>query len=106
ARPQPPSLCTAANCRTCPLMRGFDVLDLNKAVNSLVRHRHRWDKLMQAAARQTSPQSSDSAQSHLREVKDFGSNPGALRMFTYVPERLVSSPALVVVLHGCTQNAA
>ena len=27
-------------------------------------------------------------------------------MFTYVPKKLESSPALVVVLHGCTQSAA
>jgi len=29
-----------------------------------------------------------------------------LRMFTYVPKNLGVSPALVVVLHGCTQSAA
>ena len=43
---------------------------------------------------------------HLTELTGFGSNPGALRMFTYVPKKLESSPALVVVLHGCTQSAA
>jgi poly(hydroxyalkanoate) depolymerase family esterase len=42
--------------------------------------------------------------SHLGEVHEFGSNPGALRMFTYVPERPKS--ALVVVLHGSSQTAA
>lgn len=42
--------------------------------------------------------------SHLTEVHEFGSNPGALRMFTYVPSRRKS--ALVVVLHGCAQTAA
>ena len=36
----------------------------------------------------------------------FGSNPGNLRMFTYRPARLAEDPALVVVLHGCTQTAA
>jgi poly(hydroxyalkanoate) depolymerase family esterase len=41
----------------------------------------------------------------LQEKTDFGSNPGALRMLTYVPHRLAKSPALVVVLHGCTQTA-
>jgi poly(hydroxyalkanoate) depolymerase family esterase len=81
------------------------VLDFNK-IKSLVRHRRHWDKLMQAAAvRQTSAQSSDFPGSHLREVKGFGSNPGALRMFMYVPKRFASSPALVIALHGCTQNA-
>jgi feruloyl esterase len=43
---------------------------------------------------------------HLVEVDDFGSNPGALRMFTYVPAQLLQKPALVVVLHGCAQTAA
>jgi poly(3-hydroxybutyrate) depolymerase len=38
--------------------------------------------------------------SHLEEVKEFGSNPGALRMLVHAPERLPPSPALVVVLHG------
>src|SRR5260221_5550537 len=41
---------------------------------------------------------------HLTEVYEFGSNPGALRMFKYVPARPKS--ALVVVLHGCKQTAA
>src|SRR5882757_6103058 len=36
----------------------------------------------------------------------FGSNPGALRMFAFVPEHLQRAPALVVVLHGCGQTAA
>lgn len=40
----------------------------------------------------------------LTEVAGFGSNPGALRMFEYVPAD--PQPALVVVLHGCTQTAA
>jgi poly(hydroxyalkanoate) depolymerase family esterase len=43
---------------------------------------------------------------HLVEVDDFGSNPGALRMFKYVPAQLPKQPALVVVLHGCAQTAA
>jgi poly(hydroxyalkanoate) depolymerase family esterase len=41
----------------------------------------------------------------LQEVVGFGSNPGNVRMFAYVPERLARSPALVVALHGCTQSA-
>lgn len=41
-----------------------------------------------------------------REETRFGSNPGNLRMFSYVPERLASPAALVVVLHGCKQKAA
>lgn len=44
--------------------------------------------------------------SPIREVTGFGSNPGNLRMFTFVPSEPTPAPALVLVLHGCTQNAA
>jgi poly(hydroxyalkanoate) depolymerase family esterase len=43
--------------------------------------------------------------SPLTEVSDFGDNPGALRMFTYLPMDRPKRPALVVVLHGCGQDA-
>ncbi|WQO27958.1 PHB depolymerase family esterase [Microvirga lotononidis] len=49
---------------------------------------------------------SPSVPTRLNEVTEFGSNPGNLRMLAYVPESLPPSPALVVVLHGCTQTAA
>ena len=42
----------------------------------------------------------------LLETMRFGSNPGALRMFSFVPPDHHASPALVVVLHGCGQTAA
>jgi poly(hydroxyalkanoate) depolymerase family esterase len=42
----------------------------------------------------------------LTEIDDFGANPGALHMFTYVPAQLPARPALVVVLHGSAQTAA
>src|SRR6516225_5446007 len=42
----------------------------------------------------------------LVEVSRFGSNPGELRMFVFVPAHLQQSRALVVVLHGCGQTAA
>jgi poly(hydroxyalkanoate) depolymerase family esterase len=44
--------------------------------------------------------------SHLQEVEEFGTNPGRLRMLTYLPDDLPASSALVVVLHGSTQSAA
>ena len=44
--------------------------------------------------------------SPLVETKNFGSNPGALRMFTFAPDNLQPAPGLVVVLHGCGQTAA
>src|SRR3954447_24785460 len=42
----------------------------------------------------------------LTEVIRFGTNPGNLRMFAFVPDRLAPSRPLVLVLHGCTQTAA
>jgi poly(hydroxyalkanoate) depolymerase family esterase len=40
-----------------------------------------------------------------REDKRFGSNPGNLSMFSYVPEGFPARAALIVVLHGCKQDA-
>lgn len=42
----------------------------------------------------------------LREATPTGSNPGALRMFRYVPAGLPDRSPLVVVLHGCLQTAS
>lgn len=42
----------------------------------------------------------------LQEVTGFGSNPGNLRMFRFVPDGLPAGRPLVVALHGCTQSAA
>jgi poly(hydroxyalkanoate) depolymerase family esterase len=42
----------------------------------------------------------------LEEISDFGPNPGALRMFVHIPEKLAKDAALVVILHGCGQTAA
>ena len=39
------------------------------------------------------------------QVEDFGSNPGHLRMYKYVPAKLAPAPAMVVVLHHCFQRA-
>ncbi len=43
----------------------------------------------------------------LEEIKNFGNNPGNLRMFTYFPSDIANSEKvpIVVVLHGCSQNA-
>ncbi|MGP9814397.1 extracellular catalytic domain type 1 short-chain-length polyhydroxyalkanoate depolymerase [Rhodopseudomonas sp. NSM] len=46
------------------------------------------------------------AASPLIETADFGDNPGNLRMLSFIPEGLTKRIPLVVVLHGCTQNAA
>ena len=42
----------------------------------------------------------------LTPVTSFGSNPGALKMFEFVPTGLASNAPLVVVLHGCTESAS
>jgi poly(hydroxyalkanoate) depolymerase family esterase len=44
----------------------------------------------------------------LTETTGFGTNPGDLKMFSYLPgdQRARQKLPLVVVLHGCTQNAA
>jgi poly(hydroxyalkanoate) depolymerase family esterase len=41
----------------------------------------------------------------LIEVTNFGTNPGSLRCWLYLPSILAPKASLVVVLHGCTQNA-
>lgn len=41
-----------------------------------------------------------------QEVTGFGSNPGNLRMFRYVPQGLPNGRPVVVALHGCTQDAS
>lgn len=40
-----------------------------------------------------------------RQVTGFGSNPGNLQMFEYVPAGLPSGAPMVVALHGCAQSA-
>lgn len=50
------------------------------------------------------PAATDS--SRLTSLDAFGPNPGGLNAWTYLPATMVEAPALVVVLHGCTQNAA
>jgi len=46
------------------------------------------------------------AEDRLSDLAAFGPNPGALRGRFYVPHTRHASTALVVVLHGCTQDAA
>jgi len=71
-------------------------------------HGSRWEKLLSAltAVQAWSEQVDSQEKGRLLEVTGFGSNPGELRMYSYVPERLPANAPLVVVLHGCTQSAA
>jgi poly(hydroxyalkanoate) depolymerase family esterase len=42
----------------------------------------------------------------LSQVTSFGSNPGNLKMFMYVPAGLPAGAPLIVAMHGCTQSAS
>jgi poly(hydroxyalkanoate) depolymerase family esterase len=46
------------------------------------------------------------AVSTLTQVASFGSNPGGLQMFTYVPASMPTNAPLVFALHGCTESAS
>jgi poly(hydroxyalkanoate) depolymerase family esterase len=77
---------------------------LGSTVAKLAKLRRRFEQLL-AAARKRSRVEPPVLEGRLQEVSGFGSNPGNLRMMTYVPKRLPRSPPLVVALHGCTQTA-
>ena len=80
---------------------------LGRTISNLARHRLQWEKLVRTARdARAHTQKADGTSTRLMEVTGFGPDPGALRMFTYLPPRLEPSPALIVVLHGCTQTAA
>lgn len=67
----------------------------------LTRQHARWSRLLgQSAPRPTRPRT------RLQVIEDFGRNPGNLRMLAYVPPALPLGAPMVVVLHGCKQNAA
>jgi poly(hydroxyalkanoate) depolymerase family esterase len=72
---------------------------------SLDRSKGAWQKL-QRVLDHLDLKNKGQRNSRLREVFGFGSNPGNLRMLVYRPPNLANDPALVVVLHGCTQTAA
>jgi poly(hydroxyalkanoate) depolymerase family esterase len=75
---------------------------LGRTISKLSRYRRAWDAALAAKDKPAA----GGGQTRLREVKGFGANPGNLRMLEYVPRTLGEAPALVVVLHGCTQTAA
>ncbi|MGZ3941714.1 MAG: extracellular catalytic domain type 1 short-chain-length polyhydroxyalkanoate depolymerase, partial [Bacteroidia bacterium] len=45
------------------------------------------------------------AQTGITPVTGFGSNPGNLNMYVHVPAGIAPNAPLVVIMHGCTQNA-
>src|SRR5476649_3050912 len=85
--------------------RTINLHNLGTKIAGLARQRRRWEPLLRSMPRtQSLARDFDPAFDRLTEVTGFGSNPGALRMFKYVPAD--PQPSLVVVLHGCTQTAA
>ena len=83
------------------------MVNLRQMLKRLGADRRKWERMMAVAARMgpAAGHTRRSSNHHLRETVDFGSNPGALRMFSHVPEQVPAGSALVVVLHGCTQTA-
>ena len=83
---------------------------LKLPIARLLKAHRRWEKtLLKATATSrkllTRPRKTRPKKDKLTEVSSFGSNPGNLRMLTYVPPQLPDSAPLVVVLHGCLQTA-
>src|SRR5689334_23061582 len=79
---------------------------MRKHFKHLFGRRDLWKKVMKAAARTQAAARSPDVSDHLTEIVNFGPNPGALRMFTYLPPEMPDQCPLVVVLHGCKQSAA
>ena len=78
---------------------------LKETLASLSSLRNRFERLLSSAgARRDTP--TPPAAQQLRCRDDFGSNPGNLRMLSYVPKGLPKGRPLVIALHGCTQTAA
>jgi feruloyl esterase len=79
------------------------MINLRQAL-SLGGRRKGWERIFRTLNRRHIERADTGTR--LREIFGFGSNPGNLRMFGYRPPTLPDNPALVVVLHGCTQTAA
>src|SRR4051812_47886161 len=75
------------------------VIKSGKTFGGLLAQRRKLAKIMQALPRMRSAAPGHvSPASHLTEIGNFGPNPGALRMFTYVPSDVSADCALMVVL--------
>jgi poly(hydroxyalkanoate) depolymerase family esterase len=82
------------------------VIIIRKQLSELLARRDQWKKCLKAAGRMKASAPLPPASDHLTETRNFGTNPGALRMFSYLPPDLPEGRPLLVVLHGCTQSAA
>lgn len=81
------------------------MLNLKKFLANVARDRGQWRHLMRGLGGVKAP-NFDKPGTDLEEVHGFGTNPGNLRMFRYLPPQLAADAPLVVVLHGCTQTTA
>src|ERR1700731_3525576 len=62
------------------------VRKLGNTIATLARYRRQWAATLQTVAGpRVRGEDASVVPGHLRPVTDFGSNPGALRMFAYVP---------------------
>jgi feruloyl esterase len=80
--------------------------DFPKAVSCLHELRRKFETLLEAARKKAGHGQETPRVTPLQELPDFGRNPGNLRMWAYVPERLPRGAPLVVALHGCSQSAS
>jgi poly(hydroxyalkanoate) depolymerase family esterase len=64
-----------------------------------------FEKRLKAAASGNAAWKPAARPARLREIANFGNNPGNLRMHAYVPDDVAASPPLVIALHGRTQTA-
>ncbi len=80
---------------------------LNDAIAQIQALGRKFEGLLDAARNKThrAPPTRAPGAKGLRELTAFGQNPGNLRMFVHIPERLPSKAPLVVALHGCSQTA-
>jgi len=79
---------------------------LGRTITDLSQHRKAWKKLLETGIPGGTGPADAASAGRLHETAEFGPDPGNLRMLSYVPDTLAPGSALVVVLHGCTQNAA
>ena len=73
------------------------MVNIAKQMKGLLGRHHDWKKFVAAAGRVKPVQPSPISSTRLIETSDFGSNPGNLRMFSYLPAEMAEHPALVVV---------
>jgi poly(hydroxyalkanoate) depolymerase family esterase len=81
-------------------------MNVRRQLKGLLARQGDWKKMMETAARMKPGGADPLTSTQLAETQNFGSNPGNLKMFSYLPREMADDCALLVVLHGCTQTAA